>query len=103
MLMRYHFGLGVGHKYSHNMPSSHGTYIQDQNAYDGNPELYVEQEHPTETGASDMTELGQDKLDDKTDSDYISDLDEDELFGGWEPGDDLDDDEILAYDEMYRL
>jgi hypothetical protein len=114
MLMRYYFGLGVGHTYSHSSSSSrYGRRsvedLQDQGAYNSDPENPRDEEHVAGETMSDIPterveperepEHGEpachESEDEESDSDHDDGSNEESEEGS------LDDEELLANDEMY--
>lgn len=118
MVMRYHFGLGVGHVYSHGSLQAYASTINDSHAESISPNL-LSHSHPNEPPPEPVpgpTQLGirlHDAQfgDSDEDSDYESSLASDNL--DWDDSDSDDqgelddhddnitDDEEIAAEEMY--
>lgn len=109
--MRHHFGLGVGHTYSHIPSNLYGNRAakdsSDQRAHSSDLELSEVEEHDVadeivDVPLSDCDEPGQSDSEDKgsvDDSDQSSGSNIDE---GSERSA-SDDEELLAHDEMYGV
>lgn len=87
MLMRYHFGLGVGHVYSHHISSKNSSPTA------------IPEDLSEETSSRELIENEPDPLDEEKEDDGYSDVDDDDKASEHE--DEIDEEEIAVMDEMY--
>lgn len=124
MIMRYHWGLGVGHVYSHDNSASNPHKVPEVNKQPGRDDndALSDDDLALAATADDCDHDGSgrnvsssvpaaDTIDDTNDPDYDSELDcdwnwddhisDDSEDGSGSDWDDLDDDELVDYDDMF--
>jgi hypothetical protein len=116
MLMRYHYGLGVGHTYSHSSSRRYGQCTtaepQDTNAQNSDPELPEHEDHdmageittniPPGSGEIEIGEPDSEPEGDESEHGESSDDDSSSSDGQHEETEEhISDEQLLAMDEMY--
>jgi hypothetical protein len=118
MLMRYHYGLGVGHTYSHSSSSSRygqrpAAEPQDAGTYNSDSELVENEDHNVAGKIAtniladhDSTETGSGPAecsDEESESETCSEDSSNSNGQHEESGGNTSDEDLLATDEMYGL
>jgi hypothetical protein len=97
MVVRYHWGLGIGHVYAH-CPMFSGTAQPDASSPEPNAESNQEILSNEEGFTSDLDLAEEEELD-------WSDVEEDgeNIEDDVDPEDDIDDEEFIVMEEIYRI
>ncbi|KAF8440941.1 hypothetical protein L210DRAFT_3645184 [Boletus edulis BED1] len=85
MLMHYHFGLGIGHVYSHTQPSTSGSIMESSNNDTEHPGDSLDSGHADLDSVTSSSDGSDPESDEELDSEsvlgYFSDMD------GWDGSD----------------